>query len=66
MLRLRRRSPDVKGVYGTDTVVDDDKDFLFAGRELLRAQRRAFHVDTAQDAEEALGAIRLRPDGRMY
>ena len=39
-------------------LVDDDAAFLFAGRELLMAQSRAFHVDTAEDAEAALSAIR--------
>ncbi len=39
-------------------LVDDDERFLLAGRELLMAQRRAFHVDTAADAEAALTAIR--------
>jgi DNA-binding NtrC family response regulator len=39
-------------------LADDDKDFLFAGRELLMAQRQSLHVDTAADANEALSAIR--------
>ena len=39
-------------------LVDDDPPFLFAGRELLMAQRRPCHVDTAADAEAALTAIR--------
>jgi two-component system sensor histidine kinase/response regulator len=39
-------------------LVDDDETFLFAGRELLMAQRRALQVDTAGDAETALQAIR--------
>ena len=38
-------------------MVDDDA-FLFAGQELLMAQQRAFYVDTAGDAEAALGVIR--------
>lgn len=39
-------------------LVDDDPAFLFAGRELLMAQRRPFQVDAAEDAEAALIAIR--------
>ena len=39
-------------------LVDDDAAFVLAGRELLLRQRRAFHVDTASDAEGALSAIR--------
>jgi FixJ family two-component response regulator len=38
-------------------IVDDNKAFLYAARELIMRQRRGFLVDTAADAEQALLAI---------
>jgi DNA-binding NtrC family response regulator len=39
-------------------IVDDNRIFLYAARELIMRQRRGFFVETAADAEEALLAIR--------
>lgn len=39
-------------------IVDDNRTFLYAARELIVRQRRGFFVETAADAEEALSAIR--------
>jgi CheY-like chemotaxis protein len=39
-------------------LVDDNRTFVYAGRELLLYHRPTFVIDTAFDAETALSAIR--------